>query len=594
VNRLILHDSSSGRWLVFNHPVQVFAAYTLADVLPALGRLEEQVSNRGLYAAGLISYEASPAFDPVLRVKPDPSGFPLLWFGLFKAPEAYDSLPPSAGPTHAERLNWTPSVSHADYNHSLSRLRDYLYRGDTYQVNYTFRLLAPFSGDPWSLFHRLVHSQQPAHAAYAETDRFALCSASPELFFTCDGDQLVSRPMKGTAPRGRTSAEDALLAQGLQSSAKNRAENVMIVDMIRNDMGRVALTGSVDPEKLFELERYPTVWQMTSTVRARTRASIREILTALFPCASITGAPKRRTMEIIAELETTPRRIYTGTIGYFGPHRRAEFNVAIRTVLVDKQAGQAEYGVGGGIVWDSDSRDEYDECWTKARILTEEQPEFQLLETLLWVPGERFFLLERHLARLTASADYFGFSLSIPEILSRLHAWEQTAGHADWRVRLLVARRGGICLTATPLVRPASPEPVAVDLANRPIDPSNRFLYHKTTHRRVYDEIRAEHPGREDTLLWNPDGEVTESTIANLVADLDGVLVTPPVRSGLLAGTFREELLANGTIREGVIRITDLPRCRRLYLINSVRKWRDAVCPVTTPRAHLQRTNLPE
>lgn len=580
MNRTVLSQSSGRPWLVFQQPIEIMTAHIPCEVIPALLRIEESVNTRGLYAAGFLSYEASPAFDPVLPAKEDASQFPLLWFGLYPPPEEQTHLPAPSAQVDEPRLNWTPSISRSDYDRALTALRDYLYQGDSYQVNYTFRLHAPFAGAPWPLFLRLVHSQQAGHAAFIETDRFALCSASPELFFKLSGDRLVSRPMKGTAPRGSTSADDKARAAALQASAKNRAENVMIVDMIRNDMGRVAVPGSVQPEDLYTIERYPTVWQMTSTVSARTRATVTEIMTALFPCASITGAPKRRTMEIIAEQETTPRRIYTGAMGFIAPHRRAEFNVAIRTVLVDKQEQRAEYGVGGGIVWDSESRLEYDECWTKARILLEDQPEFQLLETMLWTPAEGFFLLERHFARLMGSVEYFGFRVPRAEILAHLVAWEKTATAETWRARLLVSRDGHITVNAVPLTPPAPPGPVSLCLADTPIDPSDRFLYHKTTHRAVYENAKAKHPESEDVLLWNPDGEITESTIANVVADLNGELVTPPVQSGLLPGTYREELLAAGTIRERAVRVADLPRCRRLFLINSVRKWREAIIPV--------------
>lgn len=575
MNRVIVHDTVARQWVLFQHPVETVVARTADQVLPALDMIEREVDSGKLHAAGFIAYEAAPAFDSVLRVRPDPASFPLLWFGLFREAVRQDTRAFTRGASYTSPA-WTPSIGRTEYNHALSQLRDYLRRGDTYQVNYTFRLTSPFNGDPWALFCQLMRSQQSGHAAFVETETFAICSASPELFFSLEGDCLKSRPMKGTAPRGRSAIEDLQCAEVLQTSLKNRAENVMIVDMVRNDMGRIAIPGSVEPVTLFSLERYPTVWQMTSTVTARTHASVQQILTALFPCASITGAPKRRTMEIIAEIETTPRRIYTGAIGFIAPHRRAEFNVAIRTVLINKQAGAAEYGVGGGIVWDSDSRDEYDECWTKARILTEQVPEFELLETLLWSPAEGFFLIERHLARLSSSADYFDIRVSIPEVRSRLQNWSRSVAPSPHRVRLLVTREGAVRLAAQTIAATDNDKRVSVCLADRPVDPSDRFLYHKTTRRHVYERAKADHPESDDVVLWNPDGEITESTVANVVADLDGHLITPPAGCGLLAGTFREELLAAGTIREALLRRVDLPRCRHLYLINSVRKWREA------------------
>ncbi len=576
MNLCSFHDSASGQWLTFRNPVRIVIANTPSEVLPALDLIETLVNTRLLHAAGFISYEAAPAFDASLNVRPDSSGFPLLWFGLYEAPEIQTTLPTPANHPAPPPATWSPSITPDQYRDAMARLHTYLYNGDTYQVNYSHRLQAPFSNEPWPFFANLVQAQNAHHAAFVETDRFALCSASPELFFQLEGDHITARPMKGTAPRGRTTEEDRACGEALRQSPKDRAENVMIVDMIRNDLGRIATPGSVEPSALFTLERYPTAWQMTSTVSAHTHASVREILTALFPCASITGAPKSRTMAIIAELETAPRRIYTGTIGFIAPNRQARFNVAIRTVLIDKAAGTAEYGVGGGIVWDSTSLSEYEECRTKARVLTDQRPEFQLLETLLWTPEDGAFLLDRHLQRLAGSADYFDYRASEPEIRAALQSWIDTRPAGPHRLRLLVARDGTVTLQSQP-IQASLDTPVKVALAPSPVDPSNPFLFHKTTHRQIYEQARSACPDCEDVLLWNPAGELTESTIANLVADLDGDLVTPPIACGLLPGTFRAALLAEGRIREKVLHVADLPKCRHLWLINSVRKWRTAV-----------------
>jgi para-aminobenzoate synthetase/4-amino-4-deoxychorismate lyase len=282
-------------------------------------------------------------------------------------------------------------------------------------------------------------------------------------------------------------------------------------------------------------------------------------------------------MAIIAELETIPRRIYTGAIGFIGPGRQSCFNVAIRTALIDRDTRTAEYGVGGGIVWDSDSREEYEECWTKARVLTAEQPEFELLETLLWTPSEGFFLLDRHLDRLCASAGYFDIPVARADVEAALRNWTATAPSGMQRVRLLATRSGAVAVQAQRFDVASDAPPVRLRLAPGPIDPGNRFLYHKTTHRRVYEEARAAVGDADDVLLWNPDGELTETSIANLAVELGGERITPPVQCGLLPGTFRAALLAEGAIHEGIVRRSDLPRCRKLWLINSVRKWRPAV-----------------
>lgn len=595
---VILHDPHLGGWLCFPPPTSIIQTSRHADVVPALHELQRAVDSGNRYAAGFISYEAAPAFDPALTVRPPDHNFPLLWFGLFDRPAVSRQPFPVPHPTSSIdqptlHLDWTPSISHDAYAAILARLRNYLYAGDSYQVNFTLRLLAAFDGDPRALFSTLVHAQGPHYSAFINTGPFAICSASPELFFRFHNGAIESRPMKGTAPRGRTLAEDRHQAASLQASEKNRAENVMIVDMIRNDMGRVAIPGTVTPVSLFDIERYPTVWQMTSTVTCRTKALFPEIMTALFPCASITGAPKRRTMEIIAELEDSPRRIYTGAIGFLAPGGHAQFNVAIRTVLLDRRQHTAEYGVGGGIVWDSAIRDEYDECLLKAGVLQPATPDFSLLETIRWDSDTGFFLLERHFNRLAGSAEYFGIPLSLPGVQAELEQWAagQPAPSASSisqnvavsvRIRLLIASNGAISIEAFPLPSPTD-TPVRVALAPRPVDAADRFLYHKTTHRRIYEEAKSARPDADDVLLWNSAGEITESTIANVVADADGELITPAIRCGLLPGTFRAELLDQGKIREGVIRVEDLGRCRNLYLINSVRKWRQAAVVVPNP-----------
>lgn len=577
-SEVVLHDPERGGWLSFANPVKVIEVHHAKDLLPALDAIREAVESGGCHAAGFLAYEAAPAFDTALIVgQPDP-GFPLAWFGLFPEPAFHTDLHGFPARGASPLPQWTPSISHDHYNSVLDRLRRYIHAGDTYQVNFTWRLRAPFDGDARAHFPPLVQAQGPHYSAFVQTGRFSLCSASPELFFRLEGETLSSRPMKGTIARGRTPVEDLRQSQALQESAKNRAENVMIVDMIRNDLGRIATPGSVRPARLFDVERYPTVWQMTSTVECRTHASFPEIMAALFPCASITGAPKPRTMAIIAELEDSPRKIYTGTIGYLAPGRKAQFNVAIRTILVDHASRTAEYGVGGGIVWDSVSRDEYEECLLKAAVL-QPAPDFELLETMLWNRTEGFYLLDRHLDRLLRSAGYFGIPGKRDTLLATLRAWE--TGHAALpaeerlRVRLLVDQQGAARLESAPLIPRATPLRVA--LAPAPVDPANRFLYHKTTLRHVYDSAKSACPGADDVLLWNPAGGLTESTIANLVVELDGEKVTPPVECGLLPGTFREELLAQGVIRERVVHLKDLPRIRKMFLVNSVRQWEEAV-----------------
>jgi para-aminobenzoate synthetase / 4-amino-4-deoxychorismate lyase len=591
-NEILLHHADG--WQYYRNPHRILQTDRLDQILPLLWELESLVEANGWHAAGFLSYESAPGFDPALSVHPDPSGFPLLWFGLYPPPQRVELSAPSAVPPP---IRWKPSISRKAYNAGIAAIKEHIARGETYQVNYTLRLRAKFSHDPWDFFLNLAQTQN-AHAAYLDMGRFVLCSASPELFFSLDGENITGRPMKGTVKRGRTNAEDAAQASWLQADPKNRAENVMIVDMIRNDLGRIAETGSVHVPALFSAERYPTLWQMTSTVRACTRAPIHEILRALFPCASITGAPKVRTMGIIRALETTPRRIYTGSIGFIAPGRQASFNVAIRTLLVDRQTQSAEYGAGGGIVWDSTARGEYDEALLKAQILTRPAPAFDLFTTIRWTPAEGYFLRERHIRRLADSARYFGFALpqlTRPVVNDRAipakpsaDGWENHLGEnldvsaleayldhlaesftVPMRVRIALTRAGTLDHQAVPL--PDSPAtPLRICLAPASIHSDDVFLFHKTTRREIYPSPT---PGTDETLLYNQRGELTEFTIGNLVAELGGERITPPLACGLLPGTMRAELLESGQICEQILTIDDLPRCAKLWLVNSVRGW---------------------
>jgi len=560
----LIHDAQRRRWLLFEHPVTCYAAHALHEVVPALKAIERHTERDGLMAAGFVAYEAAPAFDPALTTRPLET-FPYLWFGLYQ-----DARPVSL-PAASESvlMDWSPSISEDEYQHAVNRIKEYIQAGDTYQVNYTLRLRARFCENTWPFFARLIEAQRCEYGALVNTGDWLVCGASPELFFHLSGRYLVSRPMKGTIARGLWCEQDRANAARLRNSEKDHAENVMIVDMVRNDMGRIADTGSVEVTSLFDVEQYPTLWQMTSTVQCATNAGITDIFGALFPPASITGAPKARTMEIISELEDSPRRIYCGTVGMIAGPRNAQFNVAIRTVVVDKRTGEAEYGTGGGIVWDSTAESEFEECTTKARVLSYALPEFSLIETLRWTPEQGFFLLDRHLERLRQSAEYFAFDVSVDEIRRRLWLSVKGLSGGPHRIRLLAPRQGNPSVETQPL---AAPTAYRVCLAKEPVDVKNPFLYHKTTRRDLYERLREARPGFDDVLLWNEKGEITESSIANVVIDLDGERFTPPVACGLLPGVYRSMLLEQGRINERTILVTDLPRSTGIALINSVRK----------------------
>ncbi len=567
---VFLFDQPTGRWLLFESPRRVLIARHPAEVLPALRAVETAVKGEGLHAAGFLAYEAAAAFDSACTVH-SAGDFPLLWFGLYDAPEI---VPPPAPPADAPCPEWRPALGEAAFTTSVAVIKEAITRGETYQVNFTFPLHAPFEGDPRAWFAALVHGQRAGFSAFLDTGRYVLCSASPELFFALEGERLTTRPMKGTAARGRSVPEDRRQRETLATSAKDRAENLMILDMVRNDLGR--LGGTVSVPELFTVEGYPTVWQMTSAAETRTAAPLAEIFAALFPCASITGAPKYQTMRIIAGLEGRPRRIYTGAIGHVAPGRRARFSVAIRTALIDRETGCAEYGVGAGITWDSESGAEYRECLQKSRILEQRMPGFSLLESLRWSPQEGYRLIEEHLARLSASAGYFDFPCDRQLVLAKLAFLASNQPPCPHKVRLLLGPDGKLHAEAAP-IEPNPERRLRLRLATAPVDADDPFLYHKTTHRTPYENARRGAGECDEVLLWNDAGEVTEAATANLVVELEGKLVTPPVACGLLPGTLRERLLADGKIVEGVVRREDLRRADRLWLVNSVRGWREGV-----------------
>ncbi len=533
----------------------------------------EKIENGNLWAAGFVSYEAANAFDRALKTHFS-GPLPLLCFGLFNAPECVkDTTFRKQERLYPYQLGeWKPSVTRNEYVNAITSIKRHIAAGDTYQVNYTFRLNADFSGDPFSFFYDLATAQQGVCSAFIETNEFAICSASPELFFDLKNGTIRSKPMKGTRARGLTAKADRVVAAELQHSEKDRAENIMIVDMIRNDIGRVAEAGSVQTRHRFNIEKYPTVWQLTSTVVGKTNATFSNILKNLFPCASITGAPKAKTMEIIRRLESVPRGVYTGAIGFIAPNGVAQFNVAIRTAVIDKTYGRAEYGIGGGIVWDSDADAEYDEALAKSHILRERtvKSQFRCLETMLYEPKHGILLLNRHLKRLAESADYFDFPFD-ETIRMKL---ESLSFDQSKKIRLLLNKEGSFDLQWVDL--PAVRDEVRLMLAKKPVDSDNVFLYHKTTNRTVYETAKADFPEADDVLLFNEYAELTESCIANVVVELDGRRVTPPVSCGLLAGVFRAELLKNGEIEERIISLDDLRRANAIWLINSVRKWESA------------------
>jgi len=555
------------------------------DVLPALTQVEDAVAN-GSWAAGFVAYEAAPAFDRALIVRAFDTHdafcqLPLVWFGIFAYRQEVAPLVPRRASAPYQVSAWRAELDRSAYDEAIAAIREHIAAGDTYQVNHTFRLRAAFSGDPDELYRDLVLAQRGAHSASLDTGRYRVLSASPERFLRVDGDRIEVRPMKGTIRRGRWSGEDDEMAARLLTSEKERAENLIIVDLLRNDLGRVARFGTVHVDDLLALERYETLWQLTSTISARLtpEATLSDVFTALFPPGSVTGAPKARTMEIISELERSPRGVYCGAIGFVAPRGVvADFSVAIRTVVIDAVEGIAEYGVGGGITWDSSAEAEFEEARLKAQLLVERRPDFELLETLRWESESGFVLLEEHLARLARSALYFGFSVRTELVVEALE--KAVAGYLDpLRVRLTVGRDGSVSTSSTVADEPFLGLPghgaaLRVAVSTEPIATSDVFLFHKTTNRAAYDRRLRPHADVDDVLLVNDRGEVTESTIGNVAVRLGDRWWTPPVDAGCLGGTYRAALLRDGVLGERPISVGEVATADEVAVINSVRGWR--------------------
>ena len=549
--------------VVADHPAEVVAV--LAEV--------EQAAASGLYAAGFVAYQAASALNPHLPSFPPLDGLPLAWFALFRERH---SVPAGEGLSASTAdVSLEPQKSLEEYAGEVEQIREYIAAGDCYQVNHTFPLQGAFQGNLQELYALIGAAQRAPFCACLDTGRFKILSASPELFFSLKDDVITTRPMKGTASRGRWVEEDLAAVEQLRDSPKEKAENLMIVDLLRNDLGIVAETGSVSVDALFEVETYPTVHQMTSTISAKLRpgTGLTDMFQALFPCGSVTGAPKRRSMEIIAGLEKEPRGVYCGAIGCVAPGGEAIFSVAIRTLLLDTQAGCLTMGVGSAVTWDSEAASEYAECLSKGAFVTRQKADFRLIETLKLGNGS-YSLLDRHVARMAASAGYFGFRCHqhvIRQALS-VHA-ARTAG--VMKVRLLLSADGGIDVSSEPL--PEGSGALRAAISTYRVHSCDVMRYHKTTHRELLAHARSASPDCDEVLLRNEHGQLTEGSYHTLVVKLAGQLFTPPLVCGLLPGVLRGELLEQGEIEERILYPHDLERADELWLINSVRGWRRCV-----------------
>ncbi len=577
----------------WGEPLRVLQAHQPAEVLPVLAAVQA-AAQAGQWCVGCVRYEAAPAFDRALEVHA--ADGPLAWFGVFNAPEpeglgaAPTTLDAGWSGAHAAEVGvaaiaqWDDGMPRPAFDTAMAEIHHAIAEGRYYQLNFTHALQGRLTqGTPWSLFQALRRAQPGGYAAYVDTGEEQVLSVSPELFFDWDGTHLLTRPMKGTAPRGATPAADRDRADALHHSPKERAENVMIVDLLRNDLSRIAEPHTVQVPRLFHREPLPSVWQMTSDVTASTRpgTTLADVFRALFPCGSITGAPKVEAMRHIRALEPGPRGPYCGAVGVVRPGARpgtvaATFNVAIRTVVARPTAeGVAlRCGIGSGITADARPDAEWQEWRHKRAFLERASQPFDLLETLGLHDG-MVRHVEQHLARMAGAAAHFGYPWQ-PDLAEQALA-EVAQQHpvGAWRLRLLCNAQGQVSVQAFAMA--PTPEPVTLALADRAFEAADsEFVRFKTTRRAHYEAFEPRQPGVFDNVLWNRDGELTECTRGNIALLIDGRWLTPPVSVGLLDGVGRQHWLAQGRLHEAMLSVEDLQRAQGLAFINSLRGWLDA------------------
>ena len=560
--KTVIDFRTLGERYTFTKPILELKTRNLAQVKELLARVEDY-QQQGYYVVGYVSYEAAPAFEEKLAVHPAPLlGEYLLYFTV------HDSVEKSSIPLTYDEVdmpsNWQEVTSKKDYEKAIAQIHHHLRQGDTYQVNYTVQLKQAVTANPFAIYNRMVVEQEAGYNAYVEHDEMAVISMSPELFFEQKGRDLTTRPMKGTTKRGLTNQEDLDQAAWLEQDPKNRSENMMIVDLLRNDMNRLSEVGSEHVECLCQVEQYSTVWQMTSTIKSRLRENVDlvEIFRSLFPCGSITGAPKIATMEIIKDLEPQPRGVYCGTIGLLLPNGRRIFNVAIRTIQLYK--GQAIYGVGGGITWDSTWESEYREVHQKAAVLYRKQARFQLITTGK-ISQKQLMFEEQHLERLRKASRYFAFPFDSENLKQKIEEECQACdANQDYRLRISLDKSGEIEVDRQVLT-PLSPSFCQAKLCLQEANLQQAFTYFKTTHRPHLIM------GDQEIIYHTADGKLLETTIGNLVLKMDGKLYTPPSQLGLLQGIYRQNLLESGQVKEKVLTIEDLKGSEAIYGCNAVR-----------------------
>lgn len=560
--KTVIDFKALGERYIFTQPIKELKTRDLAEVMDLLAQVESY-QERGYYVVGYVSYEAAPAFEEKLAVHKAPLlGEYLLYFTV------HDRVETSPIPLTYEEVDlpskWREQTSAEDYEKAISQIHHHLRQGDTYQVNYTVQLKQDLSANPFAIYNRMVVEQEAGYNAYIEHDEMAVISMSPELFFEQNDRELTTRPMKGTTKRGLTDDEDLKEAAWLEQDPKNRSENMMIVDLLRNDMNRISEVGSEYVERLCQVEQYSTVWQMTSTIKSRLRPDVDlvAIFRSLFPCGSITGAPKIATMEIIKDLEPQPRGVYCGTIGLLLPNGRRIFNVAIRTIQLHK--GQAIYGVGGGITWDSTWESEYREVHQKAAVLYRKQARFKLITTGK-ISQKSLLFEDQHLERLTKASRYFAYPFDPEELRQKIEEECQACdSHQDYRLRISLSKSGEMEVSRK-ILSPLSPSFCKAKLCLQEADLNQAFTYFKTTHRPHLSL------GKQEIIYHNAAGKLLETSIGNLVLKIAGKLYTPPTSLGILPGIYRQHLLERGQVEEKILTLADLNQAEAIYGCNAVR-----------------------
>lgn len=590
------YDRENRKSFLFLKPEEIISCYSLGDLGEKLRRLNEAL-NQGYFIAGFIGYEAGYRFEEILKSNKEYS-FPLLWFGTYKKPYTYEHNVGRFVDLSEEDSNFLrdlnskskglkgryvikdikPNLSESEYIKDIKKIKEFIRSGETYQVNFTFKHKFSFSGSVYELYKDLREKQSVCYSALIKFDDHFILSFSPELFFRKNKDLIETRPMKGTLKRGKDLAEDSKNIRALKKSTKNRSENVMIVDLLRNDLGRISEIGSVKTKELFKVERYETLLQMISIIKSTLRKDVlfSDIFKNIFPSGSVTGAPKVRTMQIIKQLEREPRLVYTGNIGYVSPKRESVFNVAIRTLIINKRENKGEMGIGSGVVYDSDPKSEYAECLLKSKFLTSKNINFQLIETILYRPQKGYFLLGLHLKRLKNSSKYFDFCYNERKIKNKLREISKTFKNDKlYRIRLLLSKDGNIKTAHIIIKERESKRPLKVKFSNKRTSSDNIFLYHKTTNRNFYNEQykRCKKDNLYELIFRNEKNEVTEGATSNIIVKKGKFYYTPPVDCGLLNGVYRQYLMSRKDfpLKEKVLYESDIIETDRVYMCNSVR-----------------------